>query len=121
VLAEPEGYIRVFVDEGKPMVAMLQRVSPFAYVKKILAAFPSTDGKGKSAELIEALSERELEVLRLLARGLKYAEIAEQLFVTVSTVRFQIKSIYGKMNVDKQSKAIERARELALIDKLKIM
>ena len=66
--------------------------------------------------MIEPLSERELEVLRLLAHGLKYAEIAEQLVVSVNTVRFHIKSIYGKLSVDKQAKAIERARELGLIE-----
>ena len=63
-----------------------------------------------STELIEQLTERELEVLYLLAEGLKYAEIAERLIVSVNTVRYHVKGIYGKLSVDKQAKALERAR-----------
>lgn len=114
-LAEPEGYIRVFVDEGKPLAALLQRVSPSAYVKKILAAFPSTVGKGKSVGLIEALTDRELEVLGLLSEGLTYAQIAERLVVSLNTVRYHVKGIYGKLGVERQVQAVERGRALGLI------
>jgi LuxR family maltose regulon positive regulatory protein len=119
-LAEPEGYIRLFVDEGAAVAAILQRQAKTDYVRALLAAFPAaerTSPKSRPTDgLIEPLSERELEVLRLLAHGLKYAEIAGQLVVSVNTVRFHIKSIYGKLSVDKQAKAIERARELGLIE-----
>ena len=120
VLAEPEGYIRLFVDEGAAVAVILQRLTKTEYVHALLAAFPigeRTSPKPPTSDgLIEPLSERELEVLRLLAHGLKYTEIAAQLVVSVNTVRFHIKSIYGKLSVDKQAKAVERARELALIE-----
>ncbi len=81
--------------------------------------FPSplqgTKAHRSNDELIEPLTERELEILRLFADGLKYAEIAEQLVVSVNTVRYHVKGIYGKLSVDKQSKAVERARALGLI------
>ena len=119
-MAEPEGYIRIFVDEGAAVASILQRLAKTDYIRSLLEAFPALErpaSKSSPADgLIESLSERELEVLRLLARGLKYAEIAEQLFVSVNTVRFHIKSLYGKLSVDKQAKAIERARELGLIE-----
>jgi len=120
VLAEPEGYIRLFVDEGAAVASILQRLAKTEYVRALLAAFPATERLGPMPRpadgLIEPLSERELEVLRLLTHGLKYAEIAEQLVVSVNTVRFHIKSVYGKLSVDKQAKAVERARELGLIE-----
>jgi LuxR family transcriptional regulator, maltose regulon positive regulatory protein len=119
-LAEPEGYIRLFVDEGAAVASILQRLTKTVYVRALLAAFPAAERPSPKPRptdgLIEPLSERELEVLRLLAHGLKYAEIAEQLVVSVNTVRFHIKSMYGKLNVDKQAKAIERARELGLVE-----
>jgi LuxR family maltose regulon positive regulatory protein len=118
-LAEPEGYIRSFVEEGKPLAALLQRVSPSAYVQKILAAFPAADRKGRalpqSDELIEALTERELDVLGLLSAGLTYAQIAERLVVSLNTVRYHVKGIYGKLGVEKQVQAVERGRALGLI------
>jgi LuxR family maltose regulon positive regulatory protein len=116
--AEPEGYIRVFVDEGKPLAALLQHVSPSAYVKKILAAFPSSHGTGNVLPLtekpIEALTERELDVLRLLSMGLTYAQIAERLVVSLNTVRYHVKGIYAKLAVEKQVQAVERGRALGL-------
>jgi LuxR family maltose regulon positive regulatory protein len=118
-LAEPEGYLRLFVDEGLPLAALLYRLPNSAYAKKLLDFFPSppqgTKTHRSNDELIEPLTERELEILRLFADGLKYAEIAEQLVVSVNTVRYHVKGIYGKLSVDKQSKAVERARALGLI------
>jgi len=120
VLAEPEGYIRLFVDEGAAVASILQRLAKTEYIRALLAAFPATERFSPMPRpidgLIEPLSERELEVLRLLAHGQKYTEIAEQLVVSVNTVRFHIKSIYAKLSVDKQAKAVERARELGLIE-----
>lgn len=119
-LAEPERYIRIFVDEGAAVASILRRLPKTTYVQTLLAAFPAADPHPPEPRtedgLIEPLSERELDVLRLLARGFKYAEIAEQLFVSVNTVRFHIKSLYGKLSVDKQAKAIERARAFGLIE-----
>lgn len=117
---EPEGYIRLFVDEGAEVAALLKRLKPIHYVHTLLEAFsrvePFSSRTRSINEIIEPLSERELEVLRLLAQGLKYAEIANQLVVSMNTIRFHVKSIYGKLSVDKQVKAIERARDLGLIE-----
>lgn len=90
-LGEPEGYQRVFVDGD--------------YTPKA----------NPSPELIEQLTERELEVLRLLAEGLSYAEMAERLVVSVNTVRYHVKGMYGKLGVEKQVQAVERGRALGLI------
>jgi LuxR family maltose regulon positive regulatory protein len=119
VLAEPEGTIRLFVDEGAPLAALLRHLLHSPYAQKLLAFFPASSQESKASQqgegLIEPLTERELEVLRLLAEGLKYAEIASQLVVSVNTVRYHVKGIYGKLGVEKQAKAIERARGLGLL------
>ena len=113
-LAEPEGYVRVFVDEGKAMAELMaaigdqQPAARSGYVIKLLAAFEPTGG------LVEPLSERELEVLRLMAPGLKYKEMAERLFVSVNTIRYHVKNIYGKLGVQSRTLALTRARELGL-------
>ncbi|RRR72658.1 MAG: LuxR family transcriptional regulator [Candidatus Viridilinea halotolerans] len=65
--------------------------------------------------LIEPLTEREHDVLRLLATGLTYAQIAEQLLVSINTVRYHVKGVYGKLGVEKQVQAIERGRALGLL------
>ncbi|WP_114676152.1 response regulator transcription factor [Bellilinea caldifistulae] len=102
------------------IVALLKRLTPTDYIRTLLAAFPAVERSVVRPRpvdgIIEPLSEREVEVLRLLAQGMKYAEIAEYLFVSMNTVRFHVKSIYGKLNVDKRVKAVERARELKLIE-----
>jgi len=90
-LAEPEGYQRIFIDESIPV-----------------KTHPST-------ELIVPLTEREREVLCLLAEGLTYAEIATRLVVSVNTVRYHVKGVYNKLGVEKQIQAVERGRELGLI------
>jgi LuxR family transcriptional regulator, maltose regulon positive regulatory protein len=90
-LGEPEGYQRVFIDE----------------------AFE--DQPAISQELIEQLTERELEVLRLMTEGLTYAKMAERLVVSVNTVRYHVKGVYGKLGVEKQVQAVKRGRELGLI------
>jgi len=119
-LGQPEGYIRLFVDQGPEVAALLKSMAPTQYILSLRAAFPQPDLASSSAprrdRFGEQLSERELEVLRLLAQGLKYAEIAERLVVSMNTVRFHVKSIYGKLGVDKQIKAIEQARELGWIE-----
>jgi len=126
-LAEPGGFVRVFVDEGQPMARLLrqaasQGVAP-AYVARLLAAFDAAgpeemvpgDQRGPAQPLIEPLSEREMEVLRLLAIGMSNPEIADDLVVAVSTVHSHCKSIYGKLNVHRRWDAVQRAQELGLI------
>jgi LuxR family maltose regulon positive regulatory protein len=126
-LAEPGGYVRVFLDEGASMARLLrqagsQGIAP-AYVAKLLAAFAREESAEADAEssyphtqpLIEPLSERELQVLRLLATGLSNPEVADELYIAVSTVRSHCKSIYGKLNVHRRWDAIQRAQELGLI------
>jgi LuxR family transcriptional regulator, maltose regulon positive regulatory protein len=120
-LAEPQGYVRVFVDEGPPMVALLRHaqargVAP-AYVAALLTACGSAPQAPSPAApaLVEPLSARERELLRLLAAGLSTPEIAAQLFITAGTVRNHLKSIYGKLAVHSRLQAVERARTLDLL------
>jgi LuxR family maltose regulon positive regulatory protein len=130
-LAEPEGFITIFVEEGLPVAEALTilleqdqlgTVQP-VYVKTILAAFPSpqpsTEKESailiKPEALIEPLTDRELDVLRLMAKGLKYQGIADKLFISVNTVRTHVKAIYGKLNVNNRTKAIEMARRLQIL------
>jgi LuxR family maltose regulon positive regulatory protein len=121
-LAEPEGYVRIFVDEGEPMAELLRHaasrgIAP-TYVAKLLAAF-EVEGLAVSPSnlqpLIEPLSERELEVLRLLTTHLSSTEIADELVISVNTVRSHIKSIYSKLNVHSRMDAVQRAKELELL------
>ncbi len=122
-LAEPEGFVRLFVDEGPEMAALLKRSLegnvPREYLKRLLMAFPPTKTGVESIpagpELAEPLTERELEVMRLISQGLKYSEIAARLFITVNTVRFYVKEIYGKLNVNNRTQAIETARQLGVL------
>jgi LuxR family maltose regulon positive regulatory protein len=127
-LAEPQGYVRLFVDEGQPMaellgIAISHHISP-DYASKLLSAFPrdvpgaiSIDKERKTSTqlLAEPLSEREIEVLRLMAEGYKYQEIAERLVVSINTVRHHTRNVYGKLNVNNRTQAIGRAKELNLL------
>jgi ATP/maltotriose-dependent transcriptional regulator MalT len=124
-LAEPEGYVRIFVDEGPPMASLLsafmkqgaaakQGIAP-SYVRRLLAAVNKTeDSTPASQGLIEPLSERELEVLRLLGTDLGGPEIARELVVSLNTVRTHTKNIYAKLGVNNRRAAVRRARELDL-------
>ena len=123
-LAEPEGYVRRFVDEGSDMAALLeaaatQRISP-AYVARLLTAFgPAAAGPtgraGVDAVLVEPLSERELDVLRLLSTDLNGPQIAGQLVVSLNTVRTHTKNIYAKLGVTSRREAVRQAHELDLL------
>ncbi len=125
-LAEPGGFVRIFVDEGQSMAHLLHEaagrgVAP-KYAARLLAAFPEpaspvpyTPGPAGRTQLVEPLSERELEVLRLLAAGLSNPEIAQALYVAVSTIRSHAKSIYGKLDAHGRQEAVQRARELGLL------
>ena len=118
-LAEPEGYVRIFVDEGPPMASLLRaaaklRIAP-SYVRRLLAAVNKTeDGTPVTQGLIEPLSERELDVLRLLGTDLGGPEIARELVVSLNTVRTHTKNIYAKLGVNNRRAAVRRARELDL-------
>jgi LuxR family maltose regulon positive regulatory protein len=121
--AAPTGLFRIFVDEGEPLQALLEELSPrlagdalLAYANRLLENMRSRPAQPAAGEgLPERLSERELEVLRFLAKGLTYEEIGRQLFLSLNTVQFHVKNIYGKLLVNKRVQAIEKARELHLI------
>ncbi len=123
-LAEPEGYQRTFVDEGEPMAKLLyqavaREVSP-VYAGRLLGVLTeesqSVRSPGNSPEegLIEALSERELEVLQWMAAGLSNIEIAGRLYISLSTVKGHIAKIFGKLGVKNRTQAVARARSLGL-------
>jgi LuxR family maltose regulon positive regulatory protein len=118
-LAEPGGYVRLFLDGGAPMTALLSDALAHGlaseYGEKILAAFEpgSLAGTGGWAPM-EALSRRELEILGLIAKGLSNQEIADRLFISLSTVKGHNLSIFGKLQVQRRAEAIVRARELGL-------
>jgi LuxR family maltose regulon positive regulatory protein len=114
-IAEPEGYVRVFVDEGPPLAPVLRQVDRSPHVERLLAHFPAAPAPAGAGVLTEPLTEREVEVLRLLEKGLTYAEIAEQLVVSINTVRYHIKEVYGKLGVSRRAHAVERAQELGLL------
>lgn len=124
-LAEPEGYQRIFVDEGEAMARLLYQavscgIRP-AYTSKLLHAFtidiplqPAAN-QFPSAELVEPLSKRELEVLCLIAEGLSNDEIAQRLVISLSTVKGHTSNIFGKLGVKHRTQAVARARSLGLI------
>ena len=129
-LAEPEGYVRLFVDEGTPMAQLLREAAARGimpdYTSKLLAASspprplasspPRRSPTSPSPQpLIEPLSQRELDVLRLLKTELSGPEIARQLVIALSTVRTHTKRIYSKLNVNNRRAAVKRATELDLI------
>ena len=124
-LAEPEGYQRTFVDEGEPMARLLYQaaargISP-AYAGQLLAALANaipaaTPARpAHMADLVEALSERELEVLRLIAEGLSNGEIAARLYISLSTVKGHAANIFGKLGVKNRTQAVARGRTLGLL------
>jgi LuxR family maltose regulon positive regulatory protein len=126
-LAEPGGFIRVFVDEGAPMARLLyEGCTPGVhqgYVRQLLAAF-AVDGPGEDASprtpaagihLAEPLSARELEVLRLIAEGLTNQDIAVRLYLSVHTVKAHARTIYAKLGVSSRTQAVARGRALGLL------
>ena len=125
---EPENYMRSILDIGKPMKEFLlwclesQSLSEphlRAYVSKLLPHFdedsPSKSGQSTGDALIEPLTARELEVLRLIAQGLSNREISERLFLAISTVKGRNRIIYDKLQVQSRTEALARARELDLL------
>jgi LuxR family maltose regulon positive regulatory protein len=132
-LGRPEGYVRVFLDLGWPLYGLLERSAASAsfagdYVRDLLAAFhqerDAQRNRGAVAApliptpaeaLADPLTERELEVLHLLAEGLSNKEIAGRLVIAPSTVKQHLKNIYGKLDVHSRTQAVARGRELALL------
>jgi len=127
ILAEPEKFIRTFVDEGSPMARLLyealsREIAP-NYVRQLLAAFPdveaeqtdTTENQSSDDEWIEPLSERELEVLQLIAEGLTNREVGERLYLTQNTVKAHARTIYSKLGVNNRTQAMNRARALGII------
>ncbi len=124
-LAEPEGYIRIFLDVGEPvrelLAAYLRSAAPGhkLYARKLLEAFSPSGEAGspgpQSAGLVEPLSGREMEVLHLMALGNTNQEIARQLIVAPGTVKAHAASIYRKLDVANRTEAVARARQLGLL------
>jgi LuxR family maltose regulon positive regulatory protein len=133
-LAEPEGFVRIFADEGAPMAALLGQVASrkppvSAYARQLLLAFGDWrleigDSKNDSSQspisnlqslMIEPLSPRELGVLRLIAEGQSNQDIARTLIISTGTVKVHTRNIYGKLGVGSRSQAIAKARELGLL------
>jgi LuxR family maltose regulon positive regulatory protein len=132
LLAEPQGYIRTFVDEGRPLGELVRKLAARGtavdYATRLLSALagegqdgptapdaPLAISAGRPAALVEPLRNREQEVLRLLATNLSTTEIADQLYISVHTVRSHVKSIYSKLDVHSRMEAVVRARELELL------
>jgi LuxR family maltose regulon positive regulatory protein len=134
-LAEPSGFFRAFLDEGLPMAHLLYHLlsaetghtAVALYARRLLDAFPaeepaqpvpsrtaaSSPALGES--LVEPLSEREVEVLQLVAQGLTNPEIADRLYLSLNTVKAHTRNIYGKLDVHSRTKAVARARALGIL------
>ncbi len=126
-LAEPEGFIRAFVDEGPPMARLLYEAMTCGiapdYARRLLAAFPDAEpeptapakSQASQSDLIEPLSDRELEVLQLIAEGLTNPEIARQLYLSLNTIKSHTRNIYGKLGVHNRTQAVARAQALGIL------
>jgi len=126
-LAEPGGFIRIFVDEGPPMARLLYEAATRGiapdYARRLLATFPVAEPEqadpsktqASKSELVEPLSERELEVLQLIAKGLTNQEIASRLFLSLNTIKVHTRNIYGKLGVNSRTQAVARARALGIL------
>ena len=121
-LSEPEGYVRIFIDQGPAMASLLraatkQRIAP-SYVRRLLRAMSKTEDTAPVIEgLIEPLSERELDVIRLLGTDLDGPDIDRHLVVSLNTVRTHTKNIYAKLGVNNRRAAVRRAQELDLMSR----
>lgn len=123
-LAEPEGYVRLFASEGEPMARLLTEARARGlmpdYAGRLLAAIqpqapaPIESGQATLA-LADPLSEREIEVLRLVGEGRSNREIADLLYLALDTVKGHNRRIFAKLDVQRRTEAIARARELGLL------
>ncbi len=123
--AEPEGYKRVYIDEGPPMIKLLREAArrgiKTQYCNQLLGAFQQGERtqarvfKGSQAGLVEPLSDRELEVLQLLAEGCTNREVGERLYISLSTVKGHISNINGKLLARNRTQAVARARQVGIL------
>jgi LuxR family maltose regulon positive regulatory protein len=125
-LAEPAGYIRSFVEQGETMARLLYRaisrnITP-EYSGRVLAAFPEEDGQKDKADLpagserlVEPLSEREIDVLELIAEGQTNREIARSLSIALGTVKTHTYNLYGKLGVNSRTQAVAKAQRLGIL------
>jgi LuxR family maltose regulon positive regulatory protein len=126
-LAEPGGFISIFVDEGPPMARLLyealsREIEP-NYVRRLLASFPvaepeKTDlsiSQSPDSILVEPLSDREIEVLQLIAEGLTNPEVGSRLYLSLHTVKVHTRNIYGKLGAHNRTEAVARARALGIL------
>ncbi|HSF83075.1 MAG TPA: LuxR C-terminal-related transcriptional regulator [Anaerolineales bacterium] len=127
-LAEPEGYIRTFVDNGLPMQRLLDQAAKAnlfpEYAAILLSAFPLKAGERESTKpqkafphhsLVEPLTDQELSILRLMAAGLSHNEIASELYLSINTVKWHTTHIYSKLGVHRRAHAVSRARDLSIL------
>ena len=123
-LAEPSRYVRTFVDQGSVIARLLYEAAERdifpKYVGRILLAYPheklpAAPGRQSQGGLIEPLSERELEVLDLVAQGLSNQEIAVELYISLRTVKWHTSNIYGKLGVKSRTGAVARGRTLGIL------
>ena len=121
-LAEPEGYVRIFVDEGPAMASLLGTAGQHGiacdYVRRLRMAFSGTEVPTHTTQsLVDPLSQRELDVLRLLGTDLSGPDIARELVLSLNTVRTHTKNIYAKLGVNNRRAAVRRAGELDLMSR----
>lgn len=129
-LAEPEGYCRAFVDYGPAMQQLLRNAATrdpaSSYLPKLLTAYSpgqrrekaaTRDGEGLTTPqpLVESLTDREMAVLRLIAAGLSNREIADELYLSVNTIKWYTSRLYGKLGASKRTEAVARAHELSIL------
>jgi LuxR family maltose regulon positive regulatory protein len=117
--------VRIFIDEGASMRRLLRQATAngiaFAYAGRLLKALEEEaekkrrQGTTAQASMVDPLSERELKVLRLLTTHLSSSDIAQELTISVNTVRTHIKSIYSKLNAHSRNEAVQRAKELDIL------
>jgi LuxR family maltose regulon positive regulatory protein len=130
-LAEPGDYVRLFVEEGTQIATLLAKILDkqrkgrrsrehdltYSYAAKLLTVFPPEERlQTAPSPLVEPLSPRELELLEFIATGASNQEIAQELFITVNTVKKHITHIFGKLEATRRTQAVARARELGLIE-----
>jgi LuxR family maltose regulon positive regulatory protein len=122
-LAEEGGYITLFTFEGQPMADLIRKATKtknlpyqfsFAYAKRVLEFFPEVE-VASHPELLDELSERELDVLQCLAQGMSNKEIADSLYVSLNTVKTHLKRIHSKLDVKNRTEAVARGRELGFL------